>query len=162
MQPVNFSSREILELAVRIEESGLSFYKEASASTDNADVKALFDYLIIEEVLHLEHFEALEKAITEAEPTDYDDPYLQEESNYLSALASSFIFMNAEEGIKKVKELTNDAEAIDFAIQIEKDSILFYLELINMVRDHDRPTVKDILAEERKHIEHLIKLKSAL
>jgi rubrerythrin len=70
--------------------------------------------------------------------------------------------MNAEEGIKKVKELTDDAEAIDFAIQIEKDSILFYLELINMVRDHDRPTVKDILAEERKHIEHLMKLKAAL
>ena len=53
MDPVNFSSREILELAVRIEESGLNFYKEASASTDNADVKTLFDYLIIEEVLHL-------------------------------------------------------------------------------------------------------------
>ena len=162
MDPVHFSSKEILEMAVRIEENGLGFYKSASASTDNAQIKELFDYLIIEEVKHVELFEALKEAITEGEPSDYNDPYLEEESKYLNALADSSIFMKGEEGVNKAKAIKSDDEALDFAIQMEKDSILFYLELINMVRDHDRPTVKNILSEERKHIAKLTELRASL
>ena len=162
MDPVHFSSKEILEMAVRIEENGLGFYKGASASAESEDVKTLFDYLVIEEVKHVELFEAMKEAITEGIPTDYNDPYLADESNYLNALADSSIFMKSEEGAKKAKEIKNDDDAVDFAIQIEKDSILFYLELINMVRDEDRPIVKDILSEERKHIAKLTELKATL
>ncbi|MEE9543173.1 MAG: ferritin family protein [Thermodesulfobacteriota bacterium] len=162
MDPVHFSSKEILEMAVRIEENGLGFYKGASASAASAEVKTLFDYLIIEEVKHVELFEALKDAITATEPTDYNDPYLEDESKYLNALADSSIFMKGNEGEKKAKEITNDSDALDFAIQIEKDSILFYLELINMVRDEDRETVKGILSEERKHIAKLTDMKAAL
>lgn len=162
MDPVHFSSKEILEMAVRIEENGLGFYKQASASADNADIKSLFDYLIIEEVKHVELFEALKDAIAEGEPADYNDPFLAEESNYINALADSGIFMKGEEGERKAKEIKSDAEALDFAIQIEKDSILFYLELINMVRDCDRQTVKDILSEERRHITKLTEMKASL
>lgn len=162
MDPVHFSSKEILEMAVRIEENGLGFYKAASASTDNVRIKELFDYFIIEEVKHVELFEALKEAITENEPSDYNDPYLEEESKYLNALADSSIFMKGEEGVNKAKAIKSDDEALDFAIQMEKDSILFYLELINMVRDHDRPTVKNILSEERKHIAKLTELRGSL
>jgi rubrerythrin len=162
MDPVHFSSKEILEMAVRIEENGLGYYKAASASAENKEIKSLFDYLIIEEVKHVELFEALKDAINEAVPTDYNDPFLEEESKYLNALADSSIFMKGDEGAKKAKEITNDDDALDFAIQIEKDSILFYLELINMVRDEDRQVVKDILSEERKHIAKLTEMKAAL
>jgi rubrerythrin len=162
MDPVHFSSKEILEMAVRIEENGLGFYKAASASTESTKIKELFDYLIIEEVKHVELFEALKDAITEGVPSDYNDPYLEEESLYLNALADSSIFMKGDEGVKKARSITSDDEAIDFAIQMEKDSILFYLELINMVRDDDRPTVKEILSEERKHISKLTELKVSM
>ncbi len=162
MDPVHFSSREILEMAVRIEENGMSFYKGASAVTDNEELKTLFDYLVIEEVKHVELFEALKEAIAGAEPTDYNDPYLEDESNYINALADSNIFMKGTDGEAAAKEIKSDAEALDFAIRIEKDSILFYLELINMVRDEDRQTVKDILSEERKHIAKLTEMQASL
>jgi rubrerythrin len=159
MDPVHFSSKEILEMAVRIEENGLGFYKAASASTESQQIKELFDYFIIEEVKHVELFEALKEAITDGVPSDYNDPYLAEESLYINALADSSIFTEGDDGIKLAKSIKGDDEAIDFAIQIEKDSILFYLELINMVRDDDRATVKTILSEERKHIAKLTELK---
>ncbi|MBE9531227.1 MAG: ferritin family protein [Proteobacteria bacterium] len=162
MDPVHFSSKEILEMAVRIEENGLGFYKAASSATESAKIKELFDYLIIEEVKHVELFEALKDAITEGVPNDYNDPYLADESAYINALADSSIFKKGEDGVKKAKSITSDDEALDFAIQMEKDSILFYLELINMVRDDDRATVKDILSEERKHIAKLTELKTNL
>jgi rubrerythrin len=162
MDPVHFSSKEILEMAIRIEENGLGFYKAASASTESTKIKELFDFLIIEEVKHVEQFEALKEAITAGTPSDYNDPYLADESAYLSALADSSIFMKGEEGVKKAQSIKSDDEAIDFAIQMEKDSILFYLELINMVRDDDRPTVKEILSEERKHIAKLTELRGSI
>lgn len=162
MDPVHFSAKEILEMAVRIEENGLGFYKTASASTESAQIKELFDYLIIEEVKHVELFEALKDAVTQGVPTDYNDPYLAEESTYINALADSNIFMKGEEGETKAKAIKSDGEALDFAIQIEKDSILFYLELLNMVRDEDRPVVKNILSEERKHITKLTDLRAAI
>ena len=127
-----------------------------------SEIKSLFDFLIIEEVKHVELFEALKEAITEGVPGDIDDPYLKDESDYLNALADSGIFLKDEEGANKAKQIKSDEEALDFAIQMEKDSILFYLELINMVRDSDRPIVKDILSEERKHIAKLTELRANL
>jgi len=48
------------------------------------------------------------------------------------------------------------------AIQMEKDSVLFYRELLDEVDDEDRSAVREIIDEEKRHVCALIELQRKL
>ncbi|HEU65615.1 MAG TPA: hypothetical protein ENN57_02985 [Chloroflexi bacterium] len=66
------------------------------------------------------------------------------------------------EAKQKAGKVSNEIEAIDIGIQAEKDSILFYMELQNFVKETDRRVVLNIVDEERNHLRQLSELKKAL
>ncbi len=160
MDPVHFSGKEILEMAVCIEENGLGFYTEAVNNVKTDKLKELFVFLANEETKHVSHFEGLKTLLEGEEVYNVFDPYLEEESNYIRALADSNIFVDKARGKKMAESLTSDEEALEIAIGFEKDSILFYNELLSMVREKDRALVKEIIAEERRHIATLTEHKA--
>ena len=79
----------------------------------------------------------------------------EEMSLYLNALADSKVFSNSEAGAELGKMVKNDAEAIKIAIGLEKDSILFYSEMLNVVKEVDKKMVNYLIAEERDHVRRL-------
>jgi rubrerythrin len=60
------------------------------------------------------------------------------------------------------QRVSSDAEAIQIGIYAEKDSILFYSELRELVRRADREVVDNIIKEERSHLRQLSDLRRAL
>ena len=61
MDPVHFSGKEILNMAVCIEENGLSFYRESAKVLKSSELLELFKFLASEEIRHVDYFEGLKK-----------------------------------------------------------------------------------------------------
>jgi rubrerythrin len=60
------------------------------------------------------------------------------------------------------RKVSSDVEAIQIALGAEKDSILFYSEMRDLVRMPDRDVVSKIIEEERSHLRQLSDLKKDL
>ena len=159
MDPVHFTGREILEMALRIEENGVKFYTGAGRASKNRNVSGVFKDLAREEELHIKIFTELGRLVPEGASNDAYAPYMEEASDYLKALADSEVFTRPLEGAKLAGKIRGEKEAIDYAIQMEKDSLLFYLEMRGMIRERDRAVIENLIEQEKGHLSKLTALK---
>ena len=88
--------------------------------------------------------------------------YPGEYSAYLGALIDDHIFSKAKDEKKLVRRVKNNGEAIDLAIDFEKDSMLFYHEMKNFVREKEGKLVAKLIKQEQEHIRKLSALKACL
>ena len=158
MDIIHFSAKEVLEMAIRIEENGVEFYTRAGNATKSERLKELFTFLAKEEKKHIACFEDMDKRVESDDLPGNIDPYLEEESLYLKALANSRVFTNAHEGKRLANEVHAEQDVLQTAINMEKDSILFYYELHNAVRDKDKTTLKNLIQQEKDHLRKLTEL----
>jgi rubrerythrin len=154
-----FSGSELLEIAMGIERNGMAFYRALADKTGNRDVKDIYNHLAGEEKKHLDTFQGMSDSLGQTKPPE---TYTEEYMLYLKSLVDSAVFSNVTEAQQKASKVFNEIEALDTGIQAEKDSILFYTELQNLVRERDRKVVLNILAEEKKHLRQLSGLKGGL
>jgi rubrerythrin len=151
-----FSGSELLEIAKGIERNGMAFYQALADKTGKRDVKDIYTYLAGEEKKHLDTFQGMSDSLGQARlPETYGDEYML----YLKSLVDSAVFSDVTEAQQKAGKMSNEIEALDTGIQAEKDSILFYMELQNLVRERDREVVLNIVDEEKKHLRQLSELK---
>lgn len=151
-----FGASEVLEFAIRIEENGESLYREFSRKLKQKKIKDLFNRLADEEIKHRAIFEEMLLQIENYQPPE---SYPGEYFAYLRAYADDKIFTKEKKGSLMAKKITTEKEALDFAIEIELDSILYYLEAKNLVPDYQRNTIDKIVEEERSHYLKLRKAK---
>jgi len=153
-----FKASELYQLAIRIEENGEKFYRKMAEKLENANMKKVFTYLADEEVKHKKTFEDMVSKVEKYEPPE---SYPGEYFAYLRAYADNIIFSQEklEEEMSKIKGAIS---AIDFAIQRELDSILYYLEMKNLVPESERNLIDGIIEEERRHFVKLSGLKKAM
>ena len=156
---VFFSGSELLEIAIGIERNGMAFYQALADKTGNRDVKDIYNYLAGEEKKHLDIFQSMSDSLGQAKP---QETYTEEYMLYLKSLVDSVVFSNVTEARQKANKVFNEIEALDTGIQAEKDSILFYTELQNLVRERDRKVVLKVLDEEKNHLRQLSELKRGL
>lgn len=150
-----FSAGDVLQFAIRLEENGESFYRKVAVAADNKEVADLFSYLADEEVKHKKIFEDLFSQAKWIEPAEsYPGEYLAYLRNYIDAK----IVFSADLG-SELSAISGTATALDFAIQRELDSILYYHELRAFVLPKDFKFVDTIIAEERKHFSRLSETK---
>lgn len=160
MDPVHFTGREILDVAVQIEKNGVKFYTDASKAFKNAKIRAIFQDLAHEETMHIKVFSDLVKPLPESAPYGEYAPYMEEASEYLNALANSEVFTKPEEGSKLSLTVRSEKEAVEYAIQMEKDSLLFYLEMKQMIRKKDKEIVDKLIEQEKNHLSRLTEIKN--
>jgi rubrerythrin len=158
MDIIHFSAKEVLEMAIRIEENGVEFYTQAGNATKFERLKELFIFLAKEEKKHIACFEDMDKRVKSDDLPWSIDPYLEEESLYLKALANSRVFTNTHEGKRLANEVHTEQDVLQTAINMEKDSILFYYELHNAVRDKDKAILRNLIEEEKSHLRKLTEL----
>jgi len=154
-----FSGSELLEVAIGIERNGMAFYQALADKTGNRDVKDIYNYLAGEEKKHLDTFQGMSDSLGQAKPPE---TYTEEYMLYLKSLIDNVVFSNVTEAQQKAAKVFNEIEAVDIGIQAEKDSILFYTEFQNLVREMDRKVILNILDEEKKHLRQLSELKRGL
>jgi rubrerythrin len=156
---VFFSGSELLEIAMGIERNGMAFYQALADKTGKKDIKDIYTYLAGEEKKHLDTFQGMSDSLGQIKPPEtYGDEYML----YLKSLVDNVVFSNVTEAQQKAAKVFNEIEAVDTGIQAEKDSILFYTELQNLVREMDRKVVLNIVDEEKKHLRQLSELKKGL
>ena len=157
---VVFSGEEIIRIAVKTEEAGYEFYKMALQNASTDELKNLFDYLAKEELKHKETYEGLTDAIGETAqgvPVDWDELGL-----YIKAMTDSSFFLGGDKSINLAAKASDDKKAVDFAIQFEKDTLLFFHQLKEVVKPANQPVIERIIQEEKEHIKRLANIKTSL
>lgn len=152
-----YAGSEILQMAVEIEKKGKEFYQSVAQSQKDEKAQKVFNFLIDEEIRHEKVFrDMLSQVERDTEKSVYDDTELV---LYFSSLVERKIFPDVKEGISMQKFISDPAVALRIALSMEKDSILFYSELLNVTHDKDHPIINQIIEEERDHISRILNLK---
>lgn len=147
---------DALELAMNIETNGEAFYKAVAAKAGNSDVQALFEDLAVQETRHYAAFKKLSQSLagnalmTAVAWDEYQD--------YLQATVRSSLFEGPERALAAAEQAADETEAIQMAIGFEKETLLFFYNLGDLVSDRSRQTVQRIIAEEKTHVQRLAKM----
>ena len=155
-----FSMREVIEMAIAMERSGQAFYQNASKLARENSLKELFQYLAEEEEKHLKTFQNFYNTLKEKPEIT---PYNWEEAKlYLEALVDSKFFASPEKAINLAKEAKDELEIINLAMSFEKETLLFFYQILEMIKSQEQELVKKIIEQEKKHIQRLSAMKSKL
>ncbi|OGP91338.1 MAG: hypothetical protein A2031_04110 [Deltaproteobacteria bacterium RBG_19FT_COMBO_43_11] len=151
-----FTASDIVEVAIRIEENGVNFYKFAEQIAKQQEAKELFAHLAQEEVKHKKIFEEIFAKMEKSNPPE---SYEGEFSAYLRSYVDNNIIFTKEAMDKELAKVTDTIAAFDFAIRRELDSILYYHEIKKLVPAAQHGTIEQIIEEERKHFSKLTEMK---
>ncbi len=147
---------DVLNFAVRIEEDGESFYRKAALEAKGEAIKELFIHLADEEIEHMKVFQGMLAKIEEYRPTEsYGGEYMA----YLRDYIDNKIVFTKEAERNRLSAAADALSAIDFAMQRELDSILYYQEVKQFIMERQRGVVDNIIAEERNHFALLAEAK---
>lgn len=157
MTNIPFSAEETLKIAIEIEENGKQFYEGMVPEVEEPELEDLFQDLAVQEVNHKNTFREM---LGEAELERGEDInsllYGSLEDSYLKALADSKIFNPANENIQAAKRAGGRDELLTIAISLEKDTILYYYEILELGKSsEDRDLIKKIIEEEKSHVRRL-------
>jgi rubrerythrin len=146
----NFNADDIFEIAEKIEENGATFYNQASTKISNEHFKKLLSGLSFMEDEHRKTFSAMRASLSdkEKEPTVFDP--MDESAVYLKALADLRVFHQLQ------IDMTSIESTLFYAINAEKDSIVFYDAMKGFVPDRlGKEKIDKIINEEKKHLQVL-------
>lgn len=161
MAKSTFSVREVIEMALQTERLGYKFYTEMSAkfAETNPGLKELYGKLATMEKHHEEVFQKLLDKVTsqkaESELSSWD-----EVQNYMRAVVESQFFLGKDKALPNLSHIGSVAAATDFAINFEKETLLFFVGLRSAVKDP--APVQAIIEEEASHIAWLSKFRETL
>ncbi|MGD9232952.1 MAG: ferritin family protein [Desulfobacterales bacterium] len=148
----DFTVDDVFEMAEQLERNGHQFYREAAQKTDNPEYKKLLVELAEMEVQHEKTFVDLRSELSVNEKTSTVFDPQNESALYLRALADTKVFFEKEIDFSSKKSV------LKAAILAEKDSIVFYLGIKEMVPEkYGKDKLDEIIKEEMGHIKILSK-----
>ena len=145
-----FSTREIIDLAIRIEENGAKLYRGAVEQVSDPSLASLLQWMADEEVRHAEWFSRMKGSLEEPG----HDPRLEEMGrSLLQGILGDQTFSLKETDFSKLHQVR---DLIETAMEFERDTILFYEILRPLVSSREGLDHLDlIIQEENRHIQVL-------
>lgn len=148
----DFTADDVFEMAEQLERNGAKFYRTAAENVADPSAKDLLLGLAAMEDEHEKTFSSLradlskkEKAATVFDPEG-------ESILYLRALTDTRVFFEKEIDMSSMKDI------LKAAVEAEKDSIVFYLGMKDLVPDKfGKDKLDIIIKEEMGHIRILSK-----
>jgi rubrerythrin len=150
---LEFNADESLEMAEQIERNGARFYRKAAELAQDEEVKNVLLDLAAWEDDHLRVFASLrdDLTISQQQPTSFDAE--QETSLYLRAMADGNVFDVRADPAELLTGKQTTEEILKLAIGQEKNSIVFYLGLKELVPEAlGKEKIDHIIREEMGHI----------
>jgi rubrerythrin len=152
----DFEAADILEIAIRIEENGSTFYCYAAEIAEDEKTKKLFTHLADEEDQHKAVFgDMLSKIDKHKLPESYPGEY----GSYLRDYVDGKIVFTRENLNSELSRIKDPLTALNFAIRRELDSILYYHEIKIFLPKTQHDAIDRIIDEERRHFETLSAIK---
>jgi len=147
---------DVLKIAMRIEENGASFYRYAVQVAQEEKAKEMFTWLADAEDAHRALFqEMFSKIETHPLPESYPGEY----DAYLHRYADNKLVFKKDVMDAEMARIGDTLSAIDFAIDREVDSILYYHEIKGFIAKDQHEPIDGIINEERKHFKILSKMR---
>jgi len=151
------TAAEALRWALEVEKNGEVFYNAVAAESADPEVKALFEELAAQE---RGHYRTFQKMLEEVKPepdlskVDYD-----EYQTYLQVALDSALFAGPDKGLTLARQAQDRETALRAAMGFEKDTLLFFYDLREMMlSEGERGAVSDIILEEKAHLRRLAKM----
>jgi rubrerythrin len=152
----DFNAAEIFEMAIHIEENGAAFYRKAADLQEAPADKNFLETLARMEDRHKADFEQMKTTVSDLEKSQTVFDPNEELFIYLKAMADAH---GGEGNPNVLDQFTGSetmAEIIQTAIGLEKESILFYDGLKDLVPPKlGRDKITTIIDEEKKHVVQL-------
>ena len=137
--------KNAIKTAIQMEKDGYSFYKKASAQTSSQMGKDIFESLAKDEQLHLEVFQKLFE--NRIEKTEWKSLV-----NSSKKYADIDIFPKDLSQIDGANPDTNELDAIQIAMNSEKEAIDYYGEIKEKTNEeHVRQIINEIIEQEKSH-----------
>jgi rubrerythrin len=149
----NFSADEVLQIAERIERNGARFYRKAAEGTDEENARKTMLELADMEDEHEKVFAMMREGLSrrEKEETAFDPQ--GEAALYLQAFADGKVFDVNADPSEKLTGNESPEEVLVTAMGAEKDAIVFYLGIKEMVSQKmGKDKIEHIIKEERSHL----------
>ncbi len=160
---ISFNAIEVFEIAERIERNSVKFYRRAAEALSDQDLSGILLSLAEFEKEHEETFANMRKQISNKEWDLITFDPENEMTLYLRTIADSHIFDLKKDPGKQLKDKETAEDILNYAIEAEKNSIIFYLGLKNFVpAKAGKDKVDEIIKEEMDHIAELNLRLSAL
>ena len=150
---IPFNADEVFEMADEIERNGAKFYRKAAGAAKDTGVKDELVKLAEMEDEHERTFAAMRKELSPQDmiPTAFDPD--GEAALYLRAFADGHVFDPKADPSDKLTGGESPADIYSAALGLEKDSIVFYLGMREMVPARlGRDKLDGIIREEMSHI----------
>lgn len=143
---------DVFAMAEHIERNGALFYRQvANRETTDEDVRRLLLELAEMEDDHEKMFAAMRHELSARER-----PVFEQEADaisYLHAVTDTLVIGGGAYDSSRRADIGSLAGVLRTAIELEKDSIAFYLGLKEMLVDEsDKGQVDDIIREEMRHV----------
>jgi rubrerythrin len=143
----DFNAADILEMAEQMERNGATFYRDAADKISDDAAKQFLLELAAMEDDHEKTFAAIKADLTADEKASTVFDPTGESAQYLKSLADIRVFY------KKDMPATTMREILKSAIEAEKDSIVFYLGMKDLVPDAlGKDRIDAIIKEEMGHV----------
>ncbi|MCK9356109.1 MAG: ferritin family protein [Dehalococcoidia bacterium] len=153
-----FTAGELFDIAVGIERNGVAYYDSLAQLSGDAGLKRTYEQLAQMERRHVGQFQKMRASAGSSGPV-VPGPDEPEYGEYLRALIDSSVFTDDKVARDLAKRAAGPAEALQLALGAEKDSVLFYSAMRDLVPQSERAAVDSIIGEERQHIRDLSDLK---
>jgi len=144
-----YSIPVLLEMAIAIEESAQDFYKALVGKFPKH--KALFQQLARDEESHAKRYaQLLSRGKTEEISSTEEERMLADHN--IKVLEDSGVVRNLRRGAERAREVSELKSAVEAAVQLEKDTVLFYYNLAMGLGKEDRQEVYKIIRVEHSHL----------
>jgi rubrerythrin len=147
---------DVVELAMQLEKNGETFYRAVAQKSKSPQIRSLFEDLAEQEVKHFAVFARLSRTVQ-------DNPLMTDEewdqySGYLNATIQTAFFEGPDKALAAAERVMDEKEAVRMAVSFEKETLLFFYDLRDMVSTADRAFIEKVVAEEKSHIRRLARM----
>jgi rubrerythrin len=153
---------EIAKIACDIEADGKDFYNTAAREASDEKAKQIFNKLAQQEFEHLRFFRNMYKEFDETIggfESSVEYLFDDEITKYLNIIYKGMIFPTGAEAENWLSSQPDIKSILRFAIDVEKNSILFYSEILShSAFTNSKEILKKIIREEKTHVVILSRL----
>jgi rubrerythrin len=145
-----FSADEIFEMALKIEQNGENFYRDSASKVADPQAAQLLLKLADMEKDHQRIFNGMRSTLSATDKKAMTFDPNNESGLYLASLANTKVFFEKDIDTSGLQGI------FKAALAAEKDSILFYLGMKDLMPENlGKGQVEAIIREEMRHIQIL-------
>jgi rubrerythrin len=143
---------EVMAMAIQMESKAAAFYRRASGAKTAASVRALLAGLAAMEDEHRKTFDSMRRKASESASKAPRADLAGEGGLYLAALASGLRIEGAGGAAGPLQGGEAFGQVLETAVEMEKEAVLFYIGLRDVMPAAERSWLERIIGEEKKHL----------